>query len=122
LGDAAAGLVAFAGEGERDVPVELMLVFVDGDLVGAQVDGGIGVAEMEITEVVLDDLGLEPEAQDEAPKAVPGIGSHHMPENGMLADGDHRFGAEFRFLLDARAQAAAQDENGDVGRFVHDGS
>jgi hypothetical protein len=37
-----------------------------------------------------------------------------MPQDGMFADGHHRLGAEFGFLLDACAQPAAQDENRNV--------
>jgi hypothetical protein len=77
--------------------------------------------EVEITEVVLDDVGLETQAQDEAPESVAGINLHDVPENGMFANGDHWLGPEFGFFLDARAQAAAQDENWDIDRFVHDG-
>jgi hypothetical protein len=36
----------------------------------------------------------------------------------MLADWNHRFGSKFGFFLDARAEAAAKDKNGNF-RCVH---
>jgi len=118
LGGAAAGHVFFAGEGERDFPVEFALLFVDDDLIGLEVDGGVGVAQVEVAEIIFYHVGPEAEAEHEAPEAVPRIALHDVPEDGVFADGHHRFGAKLGFLLDAGAKATAQDEDGNI-RCVH---
>ena len=80
---------------------------MDGYLVGLELDGAVGVVQVEIAEVILHHLRLETEAQHEAAEPVLRVNLHDVPENRMFADGHHRFGAELGFLLDARAQAAA---------------
>src|SRR3974390_2292507 len=84
---------------------------MDGDLVGLEIYGGVGFPQVKIAEVILYHVGLETKAQHEAPETMPGVNLHDMPEHRMLADGHHGLGPEFRFLLDARAEAAAQDKN-----------
>src|ERR1017187_3241318 len=121
LGDAAAGHVFLAGVGERDFPIELVPMLVDSHLVGLELDGAVGVVQVEVAEIILHNLRLETEAQYKTAKTMPRVNLHDVPENRMFTDGPHRLGAEFSFFLDARAEAAAQDENRDVGRFVHDG-
>jgi hypothetical protein len=96
-----------------------MEMFVNGDLVGSKIDGGIGIAKMKIAEIVADHLRSESEAQHETPESVTGVDLHDMPKDRMFTNGDHGLWPKFSFFLDARAQAAAEDENRDIGRFVH---
>ena len=42
---------------------------------------------------------------------VMGICLHDMPENRPIPDGNHRLGAKFRFFAQARAFAAAEDDD-----------
>src|ERR1051325_4519973 len=64
-----------------------------------------------VPEIFLNHLALVTEAKDELVEAVMRIGLHDMPEDRALADGQHRFGAELRFVLQTCPLAAAQDNH-----------
>ncbi len=40
-----------------------------------------------------------------------GIIFHDVPEDGLLADGNHRLGLEIAFLRDARAEPPGKNDN-----------
>ena len=65
-------------------------------LASPQPDGHVRVAGVEIQEVVLDDVALVAERDDELRKAVEGVDLHDVPEDGMLADLQHRLGPQIR--------------------------
>jgi hypothetical protein len=85
---------------------------MDHQFIALEPDGAIGVVEMEIGEVVLDKVGLEPEAQDKPLKAVPGVELHDMPQDGVFADRNHRLGTKLGLFFETSAQAATQNEDG----------
>src|SRR5437870_6581776 len=84
------------------------------NFVRLQLYRAVGIVEMEIAKVINDVFGFKPEAENEAFKAMPGVDFHDVPENRPLADRHHRFGTEFGFFLQARAQPPAEDEHGDL--------
>jgi hypothetical protein len=69
---------------------------------------------VKIAEIVLHGVGLEAQAEHKTAEAVFGVNLHYVPENRVFADGHHGFGAEFGFFFNARTQAPAQDEDGNV--------
>jgi len=64
-----------------------------------------------IAEIIADHFALVAEAEDEILVAVVGVGLHDVPEDGAIADGEHRLGAELGFLLQARAAPTAKDDD-----------
>src|SRR2546423_7667059 len=92
LSDPAAGHAFESGVGESDFPVEVVGGFMDDNLVGLELDGAVAVVEVEVAEVVYDVFSLEAEAEDEAFETMPGVKLHDVPQNGMVADGDHGLG------------------------------
>ena len=77
---------------------------------------------MKMSEIILHHFRLEIEAQHKPAKTVARVNLHDVPRNRMLADRHHWLEAKFSFFLDARAEAAAREENRDVGRVFHDGA
>ena len=65
-------------------------------------------------EVLLDLPALVAQAQDEAAHPVRAVDLHDVPEDRLLADLDHRLGAVLGLLAQARAHAAAEDDDGKV--------
>src|SRR5262249_40602154 len=61
-----------------------------------------------------DDVGLVAEAQDEAAHAEAGVVTHEMPEDGLAADGDHRFRDALRAFAEPGTPAAAEHDSGHV--------
>ena len=114
LGDTTASHAGETSVSESDLPIEVMCRFVDDDLVGLELHGAVAVMEMKMAEVIDDVFRFKTEAEDEAFEAMAGVNLHHMPENGVLADGHHGLGAEFGLFFEARSQATAKDENRDL--------
>ena len=109
-----------AGIGQGHLPVLFVVDRMDREVVRLELDGEVTVHRCIIQEIRLDHFGLVSQAEDEAVKAVMGIGSHDVPEDGTIADGDHGLGANLRLLAQSRPQAAAQNEDGHVRVFsVH---
>ena len=65
-------------------------------------------------EVLLDLPALVAEAQDEAAHPERAVDLHDVPEDRLLADLDHRLGPVLGLLAQARAHAAAEDDDGKV--------
>ena len=108
-------MVERAGIGERHRPVLLVIDLVDLDVVGLQRDGEIAVHRRIVEKIRFDDFGLVAEAENEILKAVMRIGAHDVPQDRMISDRHHGLGANFGFLAQPRAEAAAQDENRNFG-------
>ena len=83
---------------------------VERGAVGPRVDRHVGSVEEVVGEILLDHIALVAEADDEILDAVMGVDLHHVPENRHAADLDHRLGPEVRFLRNAGAQAARQND------------
>jgi hypothetical protein len=119
LGNAAASHVFFAGVSQGHFPIKFHARFVDGHLVGFEIDGAVIVMQVKIVEIVFHRPGLESKAEHEPAETVFGVNLHDMPENWMFANGHHGFRAELGLFLDACAEAATQNEDGNV-HCVHD--
>ena len=108
--DAPAGHRVEAGVHNGDLP-RLGVVVVDDHLVLAAGEIKRNIAGMQevIREPLLDHVLLVARADDKVVKAVVGIFLHDMPQDGHVADFDHRLGLVDAFFADARAKAASQD-------------
>src|SRR5690349_2553558 len=67
-----------------------------------------------------DHIGLVAEAEDETAHAKAGVVAHEVPQHGLAADGDHRFGHALGALAQPGALAPAQHDGGHVSE--RDGS
>ena len=87
------------------------MVVVDDHLVLAAGEIKRNIAGMQevIREPLLDHVLLVARADDKVVKTVVGIFLHDMPQDGHVADFDHRLGLVDAFFADARAKAASQD-------------
>ena len=100
------GILARVGQGDR--PIFFAVVIVEagiGLLTQAQRDVA-GHPEV-IAEVILDHVPLVTEAKNEFLESEGGIKLHDMPQNGAVADMDHRFGTILGFLPQPGSLAAA---------------
>jgi hypothetical protein len=66
----------------------------------------------------VDHVALVAEAKDEVLVPMVGVGLHDMPEDGPVADGEHRFWPVFGFFAQARAAPTAQDDDFHEGEEV----
>ncbi len=77
---------------------------------GAHVHLQVVRAVVVVDEIVADGVALVAQAQHEAGRPVGPIVLHDVPQDRAAADLDHRLGLELRFLAQARAEPAAQDQ------------
>ena len=106
---AAAGLGMFAGVHQGDAP-GFGVALEDVDVVGAEIDGEVGVVEQVVGEIFLDQIALVAQADDEVIDAMVGIGLEDVPEDGLATDLDHGLGLDQGFFGEPGAQAAGQDD------------
>ena len=64
-----------------------------------------------VEEEVLDDVGLVAEAEHEIAVPVLAVVLHHVPQDRLLADRDHRLGDALGVVADAGAEAAAEQND-----------
>ena len=80
-------------------------------------DDAVGVGLLApVEEELLDDVGLVAEAQHEIAMPVLAVVLHHVPQDRLLADRDHRLGDALGVVADARAEPAAEQND------LHDGT
>ena len=74
--------------------------------IAAEKQSGVTSVPEIVPEILLDHLAFVTQAKDELVEAIVRVGLHDMPENGPVADGQHRFRTELRFLAQPRPFAA----------------
>ena len=109
---AAAGHGGLAGIDERDGPVLFLMLVVERDFrLSAELQRHVAAMPLVIIEVLLDHLALVAKAEDEFLEPVVGVEFHNMPEDRARSDRHHGLRSEFRFLAQARAQSAAENDD-----------
>src|SRR6185437_8730357 len=98
-----------AGVDQRDRP-RLGFGLVYGQIVFAEIDGDVGHVKEVVDEIFFDHVAAVAEADDEFVDAVGRVDFHDVPKNRLAADLDHRFWLDIRFLGEARAQPAGQQD------------
>ena len=94
---------------QRDAP-RLGMTPMHPHFVVGHVEGHVRHVQEVVREVFLDQVALVAATDDEIVDAVRGVDLHHMPEDRPAADLDHVLGLEVRFLGNARAEAAGEDD------------
>ena len=64
-----------------------------------------------VEEELLDDVGLVAEAQHEIAVTVLAVILHHVPQDRLMADRDHRLRDALGIFADARAEPAAEQND-----------
>ncbi len=110
--DPVGGHRVFAGVGKRDVPVLFIVPVVAGDVrLAAQIQRDVTGVPKVVPEIIFDHIALVAEAQHKVPVAVVGVGLHDVPQDGPVADGDHRFGTIFRLFTETGALSSAENDD-----------
>jgi len=118
--EAPAGLGFVAGIHQGDAP-GFGVALVHLHCVLGHVEGHVRHVQEVVGEVLLDQVALVAAADHEIVNAVGGVDLHHMPKDRLAADLYHGLGLEVRFLGNARAEAAGEDDSfhrkvpGDIG-------
>ena len=95
---------------ERDFPVRFRDGLMEGDRgIVSEGDGRIGHAQVVVCEEIDKCFALVSKTKDESAASKSRIDFHDMPQNGLLPDGHHRLGKQFRDLAEARSLAPAQN-------------
>ena len=83
-----------------------------------QRNGEILAKSIEIKKVFFYLLSLVTQGEIELVLSITGVVFHDMPENGLAANLDKRFGTHFGILCQPGAHPPAEDNDGDVGFFI----
>ena len=97
-----------AGINQRHAP-RFGILLVDFHFVVAHVEGHVGHVQEIVGEVFLDQVTLVSATDDEIIHPVGGIDFHHMPQDRLAADLDHRLGLEVGFFGDSGSEATGED-------------
>src|SRR6056297_4246676 len=106
--DASARLRRDARVDEFNPPV-WALAPVGFQMARGDVHGHVGAVRAVVDHVFLDNLALVSERNDEVFEPKVPIDLHDVPENGLIANLDHRFRLDRRFFGEARATTASED-------------
>ena len=98
------------GVDDGDLPLLGGGVVDYGFFVVGEVEGDVAAVEEVVGEVLLDHVLFVPGADDEFGNALLVEYLHHVPEYGVVADLDHRFGLEVTLFGDAGSEAAGEDD------------
>ena len=100
-----------AGVDERDAPI-LFDLGQELDVRALLGDDAIGEdLRLVVEEELLDDVRLVAEAQHEIAVSVLAVIVHHVPQDRLMADRDHRLRDALGVLADASAEAAAEQND-----------
>jgi len=76
-----------------------------------ELDGQVAGERRVLDEVALDPLALVAERHVELVEPMVGVDLHDVPQHRVLADLDHRLGAQLGLFGEARAEASGQDDD-----------
>lgn len=105
--------------GQRHLPIQLMQRLVLHHLVRPHVDRAIRVVHVEVSEIRLHVIRLEPQAEHKTLEPMPRILVQNMPQNRVLPDRHHRLRPKLRLLLDSRPQPSTEDKDRDFVTVFH---
>ena len=103
--EAATRLGLFAGIDEGHLPrLGVTLMYLHGVL--SHVERDVGHVEEVIRKVFLDDIPLKATADDKVRDPVGGVDFHHMPEERLTADLDHRLRSQYSLLTQPGSESS----------------
>ncbi len=82
---------------QMDMPIDLTAV-VNGGLAACQIDREVIIQRVIVEEIPFDDFSLVPQGNNKFLEALRGVNVHNVPQDGFLANFDHRLGTQDRLF------------------------
>jgi hypothetical protein len=105
-----AGQCAVARVYQMHQPIFAVLL-AHGDIAVAEVHGEVTLQGIVVEEVIFDDIALVAQRDHKLMMPVVGVVFEDVPEDGVAADFDHRFGLDGGFFRQPSAEAPRQNDD-----------